>query len=119
MMRRTYQRLGISAYTLFLIETKQLPALQGLKVGARGKAVASMYRSLSATDKQALDKRAAAHPPLQRKSKKVPKLQKNKRPPSPYNAFIKANFVNVQGTPKERVKQLAQLWRNHTKSVAA
>lgn len=107
----------MGAYSLFMREQKNHPKLQGLPVGQRGKVLASLYRALTPVEKAGLNKRAAATPTPARK-KKVDKENKpkQKRAPSMYAKFVKANIHKFHKLPHlERMKAVARLWNMQKK----
>lgn len=115
MLRFIPRRLAIGAYTLFMMEQKSNPKLKGLAIAERGKMTSKLYKALSPGEKAALEKRAAAHPPLKRKEKKkTGKATKTGavRPPSEYAKFVQANIGRFEKLPHlDRMKAVAKLWK--------
>ncbi|KPA81723.1 putative mitochondrial [Leptomonas pyrrhocoris] len=119
MLRFVPRRLAIGAYTLFMMEQKNNPKLKGLRIAERGKMTSKLYKSLSPADKASLEKRAAAHPSLQRKDKapKAAKAAKGAktgaaRTPSEYAKFVQANIGRFDKLPHlDRMKAVAKLWK--------
>ncbi|CAC9552782.1 kinetoplast-associated protein [Leishmania donovani] len=118
MLRFVPRRLAIGAYSMFMIEQKNNPKLKGLSVSDRGKMTSKLYKSLSASDKAALDKRAAAWTSFRHKSQKT-KVKGEKKPrstraPSAYANFVKANIGRFEKLPHlDRMKAVAKLWKQH------
>jgi hypothetical protein len=116
MLRFVPRRLAIGAYTLFMIEQKNNPKLKGLQIAERGKLTSKLYKSLSPSDKAALEKRAAAHPSLKRKAA-APKAAKGAqtglpRSPTNYAKFVQANISRFEKLPhRDRMKAVAKLWK--------
>jgi hypothetical protein len=109
MLRRTIVP-RISAFVLFLKDSKGLPALAGLAVPQRGKKLGEMYHALSKADLKALKDRAA-------KIKGVPRVRKvpKARSPSRYNLFVKKHMPNYQGPVPSRMQAIAKLWKSQKK----
>ncbi|KAG5465907.1 hypothetical protein CUR178_00622 [Leishmania enriettii] len=119
MLRFVPRRLGIGAYSMFMIEQKNNPKLKGLSVTDRGKMTSKLYKALSANDKAALDKRAAAYTSFKHtKAKPKAKGEKKKgaeRRPSVYAKFVKENIGRFEKLPHlDRMKAVAKLWKQHT-----
>ncbi|CAJ1013090.1 hypothetical protein Q4I28_008403 [Leishmania naiffi] len=118
MLRFVPRRLAIGAYSMFMIEQKNNPKLKGLAVADRGKMTSKMYKSLSANDKAALDKRAAAWGSFKHKSGKTKTKREKKvstsRSPSAYAKFVKENICRFEKLPHhDRMKAVAKLWKQH------
>eukprot|EP00796_Vickermania_ingenoplastis_P006725 gene6725-4820_t len=114
MFRFASRRLAIGSFSLFMREQKDNPKLKGLGVADRSRMLSSMYKGLSPKDMEQLVTRAKAVPTPERK----PRKQKNndgapreKRAPSAYAQFVKANIHKFEKLPHlERMKAVAKLW---------
>jgi hypothetical protein len=102
----------VSAFSLFMKESKALPALQGLPIPLRGKKLAELYKAQSASELAALKVRAATVT-YARTPRNIKETQK--RPPSAYNTFVKENINKFQGKSTDRIKHVAKLWRSTKK----
>jgi DNA polymerase I-like protein with 3'-5' exonuclease and polymerase domains len=47
---------------------------------------------------------------------KIEKEVKVKRPPTAYSLFVKDNYMKTEGTPKDRIRKVAELWKNEKAS---
>lgn len=110
MLRVSFRRFAIGAYSLFMREQKSHPKLVGLPVSKRGKALAELYRNLTPKEKESLVERAKN---TERQAKKIKKIRQpgEKRPLSKYAQFVKAHIHKFDALPhKERMKAVAKLW---------
>ncbi|GET93683.1 kinetoplast-associated protein, putative [Leishmania tarentolae] len=118
MLRFIPRRLAIGAYSMFMIEQKNNPKLKGLPVSERGKMTSKLYKSLSPSDKAALDKRAAAYTSFKRGNQKTKakgeKKTRSPHVPSAYAKFVKENIGRFEKLPRlDRMKAVAKLWKQH------
>ncbi|KAH9577999.1 hypothetical protein LSM04_002115 [Trypanosoma melophagium] len=116
MFRICRSRLAIGAYSLFMMEQKNNPALKGLPIPQRGKMTSKLYKALSPTQRAELEKRAKAMPSRRTKQSKGKTLEKGaakkRRPPSKYAKFVKANLPKYSQLPnRERLSAVAKLWK--------
>lgn len=114
MLRVSFRRLAMGAYSLFMREQKSNPKLAGLAIGDRGKMLAKMYKNLSPAEMTSLQNRASKIPTPERKSKKVKAdgTPKKKRAPGKYAAFVKANIGKFEKLPHlQRMSAVAKLWK--------
>ncbi|KEG05965.1 kinetoplast DNA-associated protein [Trypanosoma grayi] len=120
MLRFCRSRLAIGAYSLFMVEQKNNPALKGLPVAQRGKVTSKLYKALAPAERAALEKRAKAMPSAKRTktSKSKATGEKKKRAPSKYTEFVKANLPKYNQLPhKERLAAVAKLWRQQQQTT--
>ncbi|ORC85627.1 kinetoplast DNA-associated protein [Trypanosoma theileri] len=116
MFRFCCSRLAIGAYSLFMMEQKNNPALKGLPIGQRGKMTAKLYKALSPSERTELEKRAKAMPSRRRAKTKA--VEKKRRTPSKYAQFVKVNLPKYSQLPnKERLNAVAKLWKQQQKQV--
>lgn len=106
------RRRVMSAYSLFMIDTKNDKVLSKLAVPQRGKLLAKMYRQLSTADLTALKKRAAV------KHFKPRPRRTGPREPSPYMKFIGKHMGKTAGAPTARMRSVAKLWKSAKKAKA-
>ncbi|KAH9578119.1 hypothetical protein LSM04_005422 [Trypanosoma melophagium] len=116
MFRICRSRLAIGAYSLFMMEQKNNPALKGLPIAQRGKVTSKLYKALSPSERAELEKRAKAMPSRRTKQSKGKTLEKGaakkRRPPSKYAKFVKDNMAKFRHLPqKERLSAVAKLWK--------
>lgn len=100
---------GVSPFSIFLMDQKSNPALQGISIAKRGKMLSRMYKDLSQQQRRDLQKRAEKHPGL-RKHKKV------SRPPrkTEFAEFVRQNYKVVKGLNyRKRFSALSQLYELH------
>ncbi|ORC85629.1 kinetoplast DNA-associated protein [Trypanosoma theileri] len=127
MLRFCRSRLAIGAYSLFMMEQKNNPALKGLPIAQRGKVTSKLYKALSPSERTELEKRAKAMPSSRRtketKTKTVGKTadktaEKKRRPLSKYAQFVKVNLPKYSQLPhKERLAAVAKLWKQQQQQV--
>ncbi|CAG9584147.1 putative kinetoplast DNA-associated protein [Leishmania major strain Friedlin] len=99
---------GVSPFSVFLMDQKNNPSLQGVSIAKRGKMLSKMYKELSQQQRRDLQKRAEVHPSL-RKSKRA-------RPPrkTEFAEFVRQNYKVVQGLNyRKRFSALSQLYELH------
>lgn len=122
MLRIVPRRLAIGSFSMFMIEQKNHPKLQGLAIADRGKMTSKLYKTLSPSEKAALEKRAANY--VSKKPRKVkaqatgidgaPTAKKAKvtRAPSAYAMFVKSNIHKFDKLPhRDRMSAVAKLWK--------
>ncbi|KAH9578048.1 YABBY protein [Trypanosoma melophagium] len=124
MFRICRSRLAIGAYSLFMMEQKNNPALKGLPIAQRGKVTSKLYKALSPSERAELEKRAKAMPSrrtkqTKTKTKSVEKAaEKKRRPPSKYAQFVKVNLPKYSQLPhRERLSAVAKLWKQQQQQV--
>lgn len=123
MFRCASRRLAIGAYSLFMIEQKNHPKLQGLAVSDRGRLTSKLYKALSPSERAQLQKRAAVYVSHKRQAKAktvsgVPKKPAGTRKPSPYATFVKENIHKFDKLPHhDRMKAVAKLWKQQQQRV--
>nr|CCC93999.1 putative kinetoplast DNA-associated protein [Trypanosoma congolense IL3000] len=128
MLRVSRLALAIGSYALFMKEQKDNPALKGLPVGKRGQMTAKLYHELSPADRADLDRRAKAMPSATRKGSVKAKVKAkspsntsrnaNKRPPSKYIQFVKANMSKYSQLPhRDRLVAIAKLWKQQKQAT--
>ncbi|CBZ26452.1 putative kinetoplast DNA-associated protein [Leishmania mexicana MHOM/GT/2001/U1103] len=99
---------GVSPFSIFLMDQKNNPSLQGVSIAKRGKMLSKMYKELSQQQRRDLQKRAQVHPGLRK--------QKRARPPrkTEFAEFVRQNFKVVQGLNySKRFSALSQLYELH------
>jgi hypothetical protein len=103
---------GLSAYAMFMKETKNHPNLRGLAVPKRGRELAKLYSALSPAEKDSLKIRAAAIAKKPNATAKAPKTANQKRAPTKYNLFVKQQMRKYEGSAPQRMRMIAAAWRN-------
>ena len=101
------QRGGrVNPYALWLRENKFNPQLRGLGFTKRAKVMSTMYRELSAVERQALYVRTkTARPALKPNIKRV-------RRPCLYAKYLKRRYHSYVGSPRDRMRKIAKAWQH-------
>ncbi|KAG5464439.1 hypothetical protein LSCM1_00626 [Leishmania martiniquensis] len=108
MLRAARLLRGVSPFSIFLMDQKNNPALEGVSIAKRGKMLSKMYKELSQQQRRDLKKRAEVHPSL-RKAKRA-------RPPrkTEFAEFVRQNYKVVKGLNyRKRFSALSQLYELH------
>ncbi|GET93691.1 kinetoplast DNA-associated protein, putative [Leishmania tarentolae] len=108
MLRAARLLRGVSPFSIFLMDQKNNPSLQGVSISKRGKMLSKMYKELSKQQRRDLQKRAQVHPSLRR--------AKAARPPrkTEFAEFVRKNYRVVQGLNyRKRFSALSQLYELH------
>lgn len=96
---------GVSPFSIFLMDQKNNPALQGYSINKRAKVLSKMYNELPQKQRKDLQQRAQKHPSLNHK-KKSPNGSK-----SQFSRFVKENYDKVKGLNyTKRFSALSQLY---------
>ncbi|KAG5465178.1 hypothetical protein LSCM4_00631 [Leishmania orientalis] len=99
---------GVSPFSIFLMDQKNNPALQGVSIAKRGKILSKMYKELSQQQRRDLQKRAQVHPGL-RKAKRAKPPRKTE-----FAEFVRQNYNVVKGLNyRKRFSALSQLYELH------
>ncbi|CAJ1038686.1 hypothetical protein Q4I30_008344 [Leishmania utingensis] len=99
---------GVSPFSVFLMDQKNNPSLQGVSIAKRGKILSKMYKELSLRQRRDLQKRAQVHPNLRK--------AKHHRPPrkTEFAEFVRQNYNVVKGLNyRKRFSALSQLYELH------
>ncbi|KAH8620647.1 hypothetical protein ERJ75_000042500 [Trypanosoma vivax] len=99
MMRLSLRLLGVSPFTLFMMDHKNDPALKGFAISKRASMLSKMYKELSQNQRRELNKRAASHPTLPKRSREQ-RLHDRKvslsRKRGGFAQFVKAHYDQVR-----------------------
>ncbi|KAG5490751.1 hypothetical protein JKF63_00873 [Porcisia hertigi] len=99
---------GVSPFSIFLMDQKNNPALQGVSIAKRGKLLSKMYNGLSRQQRRDLQKRAEVYPSL-RKTKRAKPPRKTE-----FAEFVRQNYKVVKGLNyRKRFAALSQLYELH------
>ena len=104
--------MGVSPFALFLKSTRGHPAL-AVDPKKRGKLAWQMFQALNTADRKALCD-AAAQITFRRRPKQT--VAKVKSEPWGYSCFVKDNWAKFSGPAPKRMKQIAQLYRQLSKT---
>lgn len=101
----------MSPFSVFLMDNKKNPSLQGLSIASRGKALAKLYKNMSKAEKAKLDKRAAAMPSIKNKNIRARERRSKNAYKSEFSVFVKENYHLVAKLPlSTRFQALSQLY---------
>ncbi|CUG85601.1 kinetoplast DNA-associated protein, putative [Bodo saltans] len=115
MLRCTQVFRKVNLFGLFMRDNKGNKALKNLPILKRGKALAKLYYALTPIQVAALSKRAAVTTFPRRK--KADRIVKRKTPkPTKYTKFFAKWSKQLTGPSRDRVKQIAKLWKKEKKS---
>eukprot|EP00744_Colponema_vietnamica_P015818 GILI01022176.1.p1 GENE.GILI01022176.1~~GILI01022176.1.p1 ORF type:complete len:127 (+),score=27.64 GILI01022176.1:55-381(+) len=98
--------MGVSPYSIFLRQTAKNQALNKLPIGKRGKAVAKLYKALSASDKAALIKQAKATPVFKRNRVNSSVLEQARAKKIP-TGLVRRSWFSTKGSTQSRLNKIA------------
>lgn len=112
MFAATLLRRRISKYALFMKDTAKSSALAGLSIPERARKLSKMYKALTPAQKSALAVRSyRAAAPKHNASRIARRATYKLKKSNEYAYFTKKMYAKVQGTPSQRIKQIADLWK--------
>lgn len=100
---------AVSPFSIFLMDQKNNPALQGVSIAKRGKILSKMYKELPQKQRADLEKRAKKHPSMNTKKEKKTKRRASAN--NEFSTFVKENYSKVKALNyKKRFSALSQLY---------
>ena len=112
MFAATVIRRRISTYALFMRDTAKSPALQGLSIPERARKLSKMYKALTPTQMDALRRRSYQNKAPKHCASRIARRKTLKLKSNTYAFFTKKMYKKVEGTPAERIKKIAEVWKS-------
>nr|CCC93991.1 putative kinetoplast DNA-associated protein [Trypanosoma congolense IL3000] len=114
MLRVSVRLLGVSPFTLFMMDQKNNPELKGCAISKRGRLLSKMYKELSQNQRQELNRRAARHPTLPKRTREqraeASRANRRKRKGG-FAKFVQENYGQVRELNyRKRFEALSKLY---------